>query len=260
MKSCLVPASGHKRPNYLSMDKTEGGSVTIANPDIENDSFDDDDEEDEEEVGMTSKTLRQEADQASTAASLTACIEEPSQPASSDTTTGLTVNTTTGGGGGGAGNGNGGNGGQASGRKEATESTSLVNLTAVAQGTQVQHMVSSRETMEAKRERKAAKTLVIITGVFVVCWLPFFVAALVMPICGDSCYLPDIVSSVFLWLGYVNSMINPIIYTIFSTDFRAAFKKILFGRRFGNHAHHHPGSSAAAANHVAKRNRPVAHV
>lgn len=84
-----------------------------------------------------------------------------------------------------------------------------------------------KETSEFKREKKAAKTLAIITGVFVICWLPFFVMALIMPIC-NSCQPNDYIFSFLLWLGYVNSMINPIIYTIFSPDFRRAFKR-LFG-------------------------------
>lgn len=29
------------------------------------------------------------------------------------------------------------------------------------------------------------------------------------------------------WLGYVNSALNPIIYTIFNREFRKAFKKIM---------------------------------
>ena len=29
------------------------------------------------------------------------------------------------------------------------------------------------------------------------------------------------------WLGYVNSALNPIIYTIFNGEFRKAFKKIM---------------------------------
>lgn len=29
------------------------------------------------------------------------------------------------------------------------------------------------------------------------------------------------------WLGYINSSLNPLIYTIFNTEFRKAFKKIL---------------------------------
>lgn len=95
------------------------------------------------------------------------------------------------------------------------------------------HFSSTRETLDAKRERKAAKTLAIITGVFVICWLPFFVIVLVMPLCGPACEPPKIVFSLFQWLGYVNSTLNPIIYTIFSPDFRAAFQRILLGKRAG---------------------------
>ena len=36
--------------------------------------------------------------------------------------------------------------------------------------------------------------------------------------------------SFFLWLGYFNSTLNPIIYTVFSPEFRQAFKRILCGR------------------------------
>lgn len=88
---------------------------------------------------------------------------------------------------------------------------------------------SRKETIETKRERKAAKTLAIITGAFVVCWLPFFLMALFLPLCGESCSLNDKVASLFLWLGYFNSTLNPVIYTIFSPEFRQAFKRILFG-------------------------------
>ncbi|XP_061401110.1 5-hydroxytryptamine receptor 2A-like, partial [Musca vetustissima] len=91
------------------------------------------------------------------------------------------------------------------------------------------HKVTKRkETLEAKRERKAAKTLAIITGAFVVCWLPFFVMALLLPLC-EACEINDGVASLFLWLGYFNSTLNPVIYTIFSPEFRQAFKRILFG-------------------------------
>ncbi|KAL2742202.1 5-hydroxytryptamine receptor 2A isoform X1 [Vespula maculifrons] len=77
----------------------------------------------------------------------------------------------------------------------------------------------NRETIESKREKKAAKTLAIITGAFVACWLPFFVLTLLRVIC-DRCQIPDMVYKVFLWLGYFNSTLNPVIYTIFSPEFR----------------------------------------
>ena len=85
---------------------------------------------------------------------------------------------------------------------------------------------NKRRNMESKRERKAAKTLAIITGAFVVCWLPFFVVALLMPLCS-TCVFDDNMVAVFLWLGYFNSTLNPILYTIFSPEFRNAFQKLL---------------------------------
>lgn len=99
---------------------------------------------------------------------------------------------------------------------------------AATRGVPTSQVTKRKETLEAKRERKAAKTLAIITGAFVVCWLPFFIMALLLPLC-ETCYISDWISSVFLWLGYFNSTLNPVIYTIFSPEFRQAFKRILFG-------------------------------
>ncbi|XP_046375897.1 5-hydroxytryptamine receptor-like [Haliotis cracherodii] len=85
-----------------------------------------------------------------------------------------------------------------------------------------------KEKIEMRRERKAARVLGIITGAFVVCWLPFFMIALIAPFCKESCTFPPIMMSFFLWLGYFNSLLNPIIYTIFNPSFRTAFRKIFF--------------------------------
>ena len=88
----------------------------------------------------------------------------------------------------------------------------------------------AKNKLEAKRERKAARTLAIITGTFIMCWLPFFILALVRPFCKDSCVYPNVLMSIINWLGYLNSLLNPVIYTIFNPDFRSAFRKILFGQ------------------------------
>ena len=68
-------------------------------------------------------------------------------------------------------------------------------------------------------------------GVFLVCWLPFFTVNIINAICirlDRLEYAPDpMLMSLFVWLGYINSFLNPAIYTIFNTEFRKAFKKIL---------------------------------
>ncbi|XP_060061499.1 5-hydroxytryptamine receptor 1D [Erinaceus europaeus] len=87
--------------------------------------------------------------------------------------------------------------------------------------------VLERKRISAARERKATKTLGIILGAFIICWLPFFVTSLVLPICRDSCWIPPALFYFFTWLGYLNSLINPIIYTVFNEEFRQAFQKVV---------------------------------
>ncbi|CDQ83804.1 unnamed protein product [Oncorhynchus mykiss] len=77
------------------------------------------------------------------------------------------------------------------------------------------------------RERKTVKTLGIIMGTFIFCWLPFFIVALVLPFCAESCYMPEWLGAVINWLGYSNSLLNPIIYAYFNKDFQSAFTKII---------------------------------
>lgn len=88
-----------------------------------------------------------------------------------------------------------------------------------------------RKRISAARERKATKTLGIILGAFIICWLPFFVASLVLPICRDSCWLHPAVFDFFTWLGYLNSLINPVIYTVFNEEFRQAFQRVVHFRK-----------------------------
>ncbi|CAH1238682.1 HTR1A [Branchiostoma lanceolatum] len=90
-------------------------------------------------------------------------------------------------------------------------------------------MVNQKKILFSK-ERKAAQTLGVVTGVFVFCWLPFFLVALIGPFCSQ-CLISDVIRSVVLWLGYVNSMVNPFLYAFLNKDFQKSFKKILFGRR-----------------------------
>ncbi|XP_037946085.1 octopamine receptor Oamb isoform X1 [Teleopsis dalmanni] len=76
-----------------------------------------------------------------------------------------------------------------------------------------------------RMETKAAKTLAIIVGLFILCWLPFFTIYIIRPFCQDC--IDPLLFSVLFWLGYCNSAVNPMIYALFSKDFRFAFKRII---------------------------------
>ncbi|KAI1296893.1 putative tyramine receptor 2 [Halotydeus destructor] len=85
-----------------------------------------------------------------------------------------------------------------------------------------------KQRISLSRERKAAQVLGIVMGVFVACWLPFFLMYVIVPFCDDGqCPIPRWLENFITWLGYVNSALNPIIYTIFNMDFRKAFQRIL---------------------------------
>uniref|UniRef100_A0A4W5NQA6 G-protein coupled receptors family 1 profile domain-containing protein n=1 Tax=Hucho hucho TaxID=62062 RepID=A0A4W5NQA6_9TELE len=64
------------------------------------------------------------------------------------------------------------------------------------------------------------------SGVFIICWLPFFLTHVLKAHCGSCCISPSLYSAV-TWLGYLNSAVNPVIYTTFNIEFRKAFIKIL---------------------------------
>ncbi|XP_076836422.1 dopamine receptor D1b [Brachyhypopomus gauderio] len=83
--------------------------------------------------------------------------------------------------------------------------------------------------MSFKRETKVLKTLSVIMGVFVCCWLPFFVLNCMVPFCEVTSDLPCVSPTafdVFVWFGWANSSLNPIIYA-FNADFRKAFSILL---------------------------------
>ncbi|CAL1525840.1 unnamed protein product, partial [Lymnaea stagnalis] len=84
----------------------------------------------------------------------------------------------------------------------------------------------SNKVAKFKREKKAAKTLGIVVGVFITCWLPFFVILPLDSLC-PNCSVPPLLFKLFFWLGYCNSTMNPIIYTCSSMEFRRAFLAIL---------------------------------
>src|SRR6218665_2243567 len=92
-----------------------------------------------------------------------------------------------------------------------------------------------------QKEMQATIRMAIIIAFFCGMWLGFFVVYVVHGWC-PGCAVPRELEAFFFWLGYSNSSINPILYTIFNEDFRKAFQKIL-----GCYRKHEPNSTGSSS-------------
>ncbi|XP_076877021.1 trace amine-associated receptor 13c-like [Brachyhypopomus gauderio] len=72
-------------------------------------------------------------------------------------------------------------------------------------------------------ETKAARTLGIVVCVYLVCWIPYYISSLSV----ENMSSFSLLWTVFGWLIYINSSMNPLIYAIFYPWFRASVKNIL---------------------------------
>lgn len=97
----------------------------------------------------------------------------------------------------------------------------------IDQEPKARHLSLSKSKLAQMREKRFTFVLAVVMGLFVLCWFPFFFTYSLHAICRESCTIPDSLFNLFFWIGYCNSSVNPIIYTIFNRDFRKAFKKIM---------------------------------
>ncbi|XP_042327363.1 5-hydroxytryptamine receptor 2A [Sceloporus undulatus] len=90
--------------------------------------------------------------------------------------------------------------------------------------------VSGRRTMQSiNNEQKASKVLGIVFFLFVVMWCPFFITNVMTVICKEACNKNVIegLLNIFVWIGYLSSAVNPLVYTLFNKTYRTAFSRYI---------------------------------
>jgi len=80
-----------------------------------------------------------------------------------------------------------------------------------------------------KREMRATIRMAVIIAMFGAMWIGFFVLYVANGVTSGAYAVPPTLDAFIFWLGYVNSTVNPILYTVFNVDFRRAFIRILAG-------------------------------
>ncbi|XP_044227779.1 histamine receptor H2b [Thunnus albacares] len=81
-------------------------------------------------------------------------------------------------------------------------------------------------TAAIAQEHKATVTLAAVLGAFVICWFPYFTFFTCKGI-KEKTNPPNTLHSVVLWLGYLNSALNPILYPALNRDFHRAYGELL---------------------------------
>lgn len=89
-----------------------------------------------------------------------------------------------------------------------------------------------RQRKKLTRSIKTAKSILIIVCAFFFCWIPYTTISVVGLFC-KSCYgaIPSGVYSFLLVMGYLNSALNPPLYSFHNPKFKEAFRKILRFKR-----------------------------
>ncbi|XP_041836485.1 histamine H1 receptor [Melanotaenia boesemani] len=81
------------------------------------------------------------------------------------------------------------------------------------------------QSLRIHKEHKAAKQLGFIIAAFLLCWIPYFIVFMVMAFCRE-CVRHDL-HMFTIWLGYINSTLNPFIYPLCNGNFKRVFKSIM---------------------------------
>lgn len=88
----------------------------------------------------------------------------------------------------------------------------------------------SRQRIQTSKERKTVLVFVVMFVVYCACWLPYFLVRLQHNIGDEFFVLPHILEYIFIYLRFVNAVLNPCIYVFGKSDFRKALKEMIFSK------------------------------
>ncbi|KAL7668227.1 hypothetical protein ACOME3_008938 [Neoechinorhynchus agilis] len=119
-------------------------------------------------------------------------------------------------------------------RKEAQAMTVKARTTPAAQkkssmtktSSSVEINLIKRAKLAKSREGRLTRTLLVITTLFILCWMPFFMTYVLAAFVKKISELDQVFHNFVLWLGYSNSALNPVIYTASNKDIRHAIQRL----------------------------------
>ncbi|NXW49948.1 HRH3 protein, partial [Nyctiprogne leucopyga] len=85
---------------------------------------------------------------------------------------------------------------------------------------------SMTQRFRLSRDKRVAKSLAIIVGIFGICWAPYTLLMIIRAGCHGHC-ISDYWYETSFWLLWINSAVNPVLYPLCHYSFRRAFIKLL---------------------------------
>ena len=86
---------------------------------------------------------------------------------------------------------------------------------------------TTREKQVLTKEKRAMVIFSSMLFVYIVCWFSFFFSALAQDLSPSSLNVPDVVHLILFFLRFCTSIINPILYVFFKTDFKKALREVV---------------------------------
>uniref|UniRef100_A0A0P6JDU4 5-hydroxytryptamine receptor 2B n=1 Tax=Heterocephalus glaber TaxID=10181 RepID=A0A0P6JDU4_HETGA len=88
--------------------------------------------------------------------------------------------------------------------------------------------IGKKSVQTISNEQRASKVLGIVFFLFLLMWCPFFITNITLALC-DSCNQTTLkmLLEIFVWIGYISSGVNPLVYTLFNKTFRDAFGRYI---------------------------------